>query len=917
MADNVPQLVDKKGGAYTASAPRLEAGKFNKWKKRMLCYLTGMEPYYITLITVGPFVPMTAEGLAKPDAQWTPDERRVVNQDQRLKSIIISCLPDDVMESVINCATAKQTWDDLVHSFEGPSDTKENRVMDLKLEYNTFRAKDSESLSETYTRYKTLINELSNDGVVLTKHEINVGFVNSLPEKWLNFSQGLRNANNIQNLELPQIYGKFVYEDNLISRRYPDSKKAQDNKKALTISPISTAFYSNGIVQDFQETSDDEADVRSSEEYLRDLQTEFQERALLANSKRFIKRNQSNFQKAEANETTECYKCGKRGHFAKDCFSKTTSEPSYKFSGNTSSSGTSKFQPKMLQSTQHFQNNHIDYEAKYRKAKAKLALLETTPLVPQATTSKPAQPKNKVLVAEAFDWDEEDVSSDEEEVKVSALMALAEDDKLAVGKNHARNGEWVNITMRKVNILLSMDDNSDWQSYINYINVDLKYVEEQRLNLFSKYNKIVFELNKCRDELLTLKQAKLEAVTLQIQNSEILKQNQALQAELKKEKAVIASWTEKNPKVFDTVSLIPTSKRRILGEDQLTEQSSEYLKETAFVSAGILSKDELKPKPSDWVERFNPDSKLPNFDTGRILQPESQAIKELLGVTDEPSTTESVNESESPSPLPPLKTLQGAAPSSDLKPMVFSQHSPREKSLGLVKTILKRPTTEVSVDDSSPSVHTEKSSESTESKIDQLAELLRKLEKKIESSDKISKPKAKDPKPASSKPTLKCELCNYTNHHTDDCYRILFCMICKMEDHRTSDHLSYTVSCGNKFKHKAHASKHASGSKSSKAKPLPPCTYCGFNDHRSNDCLLNTCCDICGDPNHETARHDTIIQARRGKTKITSQSAESSSSTKCQTCGSSVHTTTEHGSLTMFKKAIKAKPTPRRANKKN
>ena len=76
--------------------------------------------------------------------------------------------------------------------------------------------------------------------------------------------------------------------------------------------------------------------------------------------------------------------------------------------------------------------------------------------------------------------------------------------------------------MKKVNILLSMDDDSDWQSYLNYISVDLKFVEEQRLDLFSKYNKIVSELNKCRDELLALKQAKLESITLQIQNTEIL-----------------------------------------------------------------------------------------------------------------------------------------------------------------------------------------------------------------------------------------------------------------------------------------------------------------------------------------------------------------------------------------------------------
>lgn len=149
------------------------------------------------------------------------------------------------MESVINCPTTMQTWTDLVHSYEGPLDTKENRIMDLKLEYNTFRAKDSESLSKTYTRYKTLLNELTNDGVTLSKHEINVGFVNSLPEKWLNFSQGLRNANHIQNLELPEIYGKFVYEDNLFTRRYPG--KAQETQKTLNSSPISTSLYSSSV----------------------------------------------------------------------------------------------------------------------------------------------------------------------------------------------------------------------------------------------------------------------------------------------------------------------------------------------------------------------------------------------------------------------------------------------------------------------------------------------------------------------------------------------------------------------------------------------------------------------------------------------------------------------------------------------
>ncbi|GJQ96887.1 retrovirus-related pol polyprotein from transposon TNT 1-94 [Tanacetum coccineum] len=377
------------------------------------------------------------------------------------------------------------------------------------------RAKSTKSLSHTYTRYKTLLNELANDGVNLSKHEINVGFVNSLPEKWLPFSQGLRNANHTQTLDLADIYES---------------------------TSISTAFFSNNVIQNFQENSDDEVDERSSEEYLRDLGIEYHERALLANSKRFIKRR-NNFSGQKANENTECYKCGNKGHFARDCFSK-TSEPSYKSPVNNYSSVSKgfqpKFTPKLIQSSSNSNNQadpkfQKDYKAEYKKMKAKLALLEASPSSSQ--NPKTFQPKNKGLVAETFDWDEEEVSDEEEVTQVKVLMALA-DDELTVGKSHARNGEWVDITMRKVNTLLSMDEDADWQNYLKYINIDLKFVEEQRLNLLSKYNKMVFELNKCRDELLILKQAKLDAVTFQIQNTELTKLNHALQEQLKEEKKI-------------------------------------------------------------------------------------------------------------------------------------------------------------------------------------------------------------------------------------------------------------------------------------------------------------------------------------------------------------------------------------------
>ncbi|GKC04937.1 hypothetical protein Tco_0996547 [Tanacetum coccineum] len=513
------------------------------------------------------------------------------------------CYLDDIMESVISCVSAKETWTNLVYSFEGPSNTKENKTMDLKLEYQTFRAKSTESLLQTYTHYKTLLNELANDGVNLSKNEINVGFMNSLPEKWLTFSQGLRNANHTQTLDLADIYGRFVYEDNLIQRRYSDTKKALITTPSST--PISTTFFSNNVIQDFQENSDDEVDERTSKEYLRDLDIEYHERALLANSKCFIKRR-NNFSGQKANENTKCYKCGNK-----------------------------------------------DYKAEYKKMKDKLALLEASPSSSQ--NPKTFHPKNKCLVTETFDWDEEEVYDEEKVTQVKLLMALA-DDELTVGKSHARNGEWVNITIRKVNTLLSMDEDTDWQNYLKYINIDLKFVEEQRLNLLSKYNKMVFELNKCRDELLILKQAKLDALT--------------------SSKKVSQCISEK----------IPHQKKKVLGGELLTESSSKINgNENLFVLASMGYDQEMVPKTKDWVERLNPDSKLSNFNIGRILVPKSQAVNESLETSNTPKSSKD-SEAEFLTPLPPLKILQGASPSSEVMPLTFQHHSPKERpGLGIMK----------------------------------------------------------------------------------------------------------------------------------------------------------------------------------------------------------------------------------------
>nr|GFD19750.1 hypothetical protein [Tanacetum cinerariifolium] len=130
MSAKVPQTLEYKGGQLNV-APVLEVENFTKLEKRFMCHIIGIKPQFENIIKNGPFIPMVV-GQRKPKGHWTTEERKAANLDQRLKSLIMSILLDDQMNSVINCLTGKSTWDDLILYHEGPSDVKESRVMDLK-----------------------------------------------------------------------------------------------------------------------------------------------------------------------------------------------------------------------------------------------------------------------------------------------------------------------------------------------------------------------------------------------------------------------------------------------------------------------------------------------------------------------------------------------------------------------------------------------------------------------------------------------------------------------------------------------------------------------------------------------------------------------------------------------------------------
>nr|GEW60577.1 hypothetical protein [Tanacetum cinerariifolium] len=252
------------------------------------------------------------------------------------------------------------------------------------------------------------------------------------------------------------------------------------------------------------------------------------------------------------------------------------------------------------------------------------------------------------LCYNTFKFKEEEVSSDNNEmVEVKVLMALAEEND-AISKEGARNGEWVKNSMRKVHTFLEMKDNDDRKTYLDYLCIDLNYVEEQRNNLLSKHRYLVHELITCKEHLLVLKQAKLNFLTMQHVNTEILKENKSLRIELKELTAITETWLNSSNKVNQCISeQIPSQKKRILRVDQLTEDPSSYgQKDIVFVKSSANDIKVILPSKS-----------------------QRNTTDPLVAVVDSSATEyDSTNKSSVCStPLSPLKKLDGAEPVSGLK----------------------------------------------------------------------------------------------------------------------------------------------------------------------------------------------------------------------------------------------------------
>ncbi|KAJ9548857.1 hypothetical protein OSB04_021400 [Centaurea solstitialis] len=290
--------------------PVLFRGDYNMWRDRFLDFIDRQDlGEYIRLsLKEGPKV-FTEEKPAQPDSDppvaahtvlkkfedMTVEEKNRHKADKLAKSFMLLGLPNDIYFTIdSHNSTGKEMWDQSEKQMLGTSVGTQMKVTNIIKRYEQFKARENEKLDDTYERFCNLLNELRNNGITKTKIENNVKFLTNLQPVWKLYSNSVFQNKSLADIDIHVVYEILKQSQDDVQDAL-DAKMKTEKEKTDTLALMADKRGKH-VVHRSRARSDSS-----------DTPKKFGEKRIEENDDK------------KSDEVQKCFKCGKRGHFARDC----------------------------------------------------------------------------------------------------------------------------------------------------------------------------------------------------------------------------------------------------------------------------------------------------------------------------------------------------------------------------------------------------------------------------------------------------------------------------------------------------------------------------------------------------------------------------------------------------------------------
>ncbi|KAJ9561272.1 hypothetical protein OSB04_006432 [Centaurea solstitialis] len=253
--------------------PVLVMGEYQQWKRRMIHFLDLLDENLMKSIREGPIRPtvtVTAVPrtdtcpelpdyvVEKPVEMFNPEQRARHLIDKRALTLLIMALPNDMYARVDSLTNARDVWLEIEQQMQGGDTALESQKESALNAYEGFKARENESLTESYQRLNSFVNDLRRLGVEKTKYEVNVKFLKNLTPEWQNLAINIQLSRNRGIMGLHDLFSMMVQHEEFITGGR--TKKAVDPLALSAVpfggpnpAPVQPMPYNNVSPQYYQE----------------------------------------------------------------------------------------------------------------------------------------------------------------------------------------------------------------------------------------------------------------------------------------------------------------------------------------------------------------------------------------------------------------------------------------------------------------------------------------------------------------------------------------------------------------------------------------------------------------------------------------------------------------------------------------
>ncbi|XP_059654776.1 uncharacterized protein LOC132301550 [Cornus florida] len=146
----------------------------------------------------------------KIEEKWNTEDYKLTSLNAKAKVNLNCTISPSEYNRVSTCTTAKEIWDKLQITYEGTSQVRESRIDILMHQYELFHMIENEFINEMFVRFTDIINGLKHLGRTITNSDLGRKILRSLTEKWDAKVTTIKEAHNLNTLELDELIGSLL-----------------------------------------------------------------------------------------------------------------------------------------------------------------------------------------------------------------------------------------------------------------------------------------------------------------------------------------------------------------------------------------------------------------------------------------------------------------------------------------------------------------------------------------------------------------------------------------------------------------------------------------------------------------------------------------------------------------------------------